>query len=308
MERPKVYDSFPYNGEPIVWLRLKVHDPFVDHFYIIESRYTFSGQRKEVLYSEMYKESFQPYLPKITFLILEDYLELDLSFSEWMEKYEGLSSDWMIDKEAWYRENYQREVVQRYLKEATNYVLIVTDCDEIVRPYVLQELPNMYSELSSAPVFLKMDMYNYNFSWYKNLYWELGFVVNDKFLHSNTFRKTYRSLLSVCRMVRTLHIPTEILSIDDCGWHCSYFMSLEDIVRKVSSFAHVEFYVPEHLTYEHVDKCIREGKELFGRDVPGKVTPDMLLPGDYQGLPNGWEEFQKELVTSQTLSRKRTLA
>ena len=300
--RPKVYDSFPYNGEPIVWLRLRIHDPFVDHYYIIESRYTFSGARKEVLYSELYKEQFQPYLPKITFLILEDYTDLDLSFTEWRQKYDHLSSDWMIDKEAWYRENYQREIVLPYLQDATNYVLIVTDCDEIIRPCVLQELPNLYSELQKDPIFLKMDMYNYNFSWYKNLYWELGYVVNDVFLKSSTFRDTYRGLLSICRMVRTVHILREIFSIDDCGWHCSYFMSLEDIVRKVRSFAHVEFNVPEHLTYEHVSTCIRDGKELFGRDVPGKLTPDMLLPGDYQGLPEGWEEFQEELVATQRLN------
>jgi len=104
----------------------------VDHYYIIESRYTFSGARKEVLYSELYKEQFQPYLPKITFLILEDYTDLDLSFTEWRQKYDHLSSDWMIDKEAWYRENYQREIVLPYLQDATNYVLIVTDCDEII--------------------------------------------------------------------------------------------------------------------------------------------------------------------------------
>lgn len=296
MGRPKVYDSFPYNGEAIVWLRLKVHDPVVDHFYIIESRYTFSGIRKDTLYCDLYKDMFQPYLHKITFIIIETYTD-PLSLDCWTEKYKGLVLDWMIDPQAWYRENYQREAVLSYVQEKEEpFVLLVTDCDEIIRPSVVQELTEMYQEVDT-PLFFKMDMYNYNFSWYKNVYWELGFVVTDRFLGSSMFQETYRGLLSICRMVRVFKLSSEVFSIENSGWHCSYFMSLEDIARKVRSFAHVELCHPQFLTHQHISACIRNGKEIFGRDVSG--GPDMLLPGDYQGLPEGWETFQQELVETQ---------
>ena len=76
---------------------------------------------------------------------------------------------------------------------------------------------------------------------------------------------------------------------------------MEDIHIKVLSFAHVEFNHPEYITKEHIHHCIQEGKELFGRDISDKVTPDMLLPADFQGLPDGWEEFQRDLKNLQRL-------
>lgn len=300
MELPKIYDTFPYNGESIVWLRLKLYAPVVDHFYIIESRYTFSGVRKDKLYSEIYTEQFQAYKDKITFIIIEEYDKI--SYDNWISKYNLLASDWMIDKRSWYRENYQREMVLPYLQDKTYFILLVTDCDEIIRPNLITELKEyMYYELET-PTCLKMDMYNYNFSWYKNLYWELGFVVNDIFLRSNTFSHVYRGLLSICRVIKNLSSVPNIRTIENSGWHCSYFMSLDDITRKVESFAHIEFNQPEYTTKEHIYECIQHGKELFGRDIQDKITPDMLFPADYHGLPDNWEIIQQELLESQEIN------
>jgi len=49
-------DSFMYNGEKVVELRLEYLYPYVDKFYIYEGRYTHQGKRKEELFLKKIKK------------------------------------------------------------------------------------------------------------------------------------------------------------------------------------------------------------------------------------------------------------
>jgi hypothetical protein len=51
----------------------------------------------------------------------------------------------------------------------------------------------------------------------------------------------------------------------ECGWHLSYFMSVNDIHRKIISFAHEECNRPETRSLENISYSIRYGKDLFHR-------------------------------------------
>ena len=67
-------DSFLFNGEPIVKLRLEYLYNYVDYFYIVESIYTFSGIKKQRYYCDKYIDWFEPYLDKIVFVKIETLL------------------------------------------------------------------------------------------------------------------------------------------------------------------------------------------------------------------------------------------
>ena len=63
----KIYiiDTFPYNGELVTELRLKYLYGAVDEIMVVESRMTFSGKRKEFLYTDRDRKVFDPYVDKV---------------------------------------------------------------------------------------------------------------------------------------------------------------------------------------------------------------------------------------------------
>ena len=68
MTTPLFIDSFLYNGDDIVRLRLEYLYNYVDMFYITESIYSFSGERKDEYMIDKNMDLFKPYLSKIRFL------------------------------------------------------------------------------------------------------------------------------------------------------------------------------------------------------------------------------------------------
>ena len=50
-----IFDYVLYNGEPIMEFRLKYLNNYVDRFIIVESIYTFSGNKKDELYCGVFK-------------------------------------------------------------------------------------------------------------------------------------------------------------------------------------------------------------------------------------------------------------
>lgn len=60
----RIIDSFSYNGEMVVELRLHHLMPVVDEFVVTEARETHSGVPKKELFIDRYRSSFQPYMSK----------------------------------------------------------------------------------------------------------------------------------------------------------------------------------------------------------------------------------------------------
>jgi beta-1,4-mannosyl-glycoprotein beta-1,4-N-acetylglucosaminyltransferase len=70
-----VIDSFPFNGEAIVELRLQILSPYVQRFYVIEARMTHAGQPKDALFSESpkWREIFGRYGDRISVVIVDEF-------------------------------------------------------------------------------------------------------------------------------------------------------------------------------------------------------------------------------------------
>ena len=116
-----VYDCIPFFNEvDILLLRLNILNPYVDRFVIEESTVTFSGEPKELVF-ETNKELFKEFLPKITYIVVDD------------TPIEG--ADTFI------RDYYQKNQLIKGLKDATSDdVIIFSDADEIPNPEVLKNI------------------------------------------------------------------------------------------------------------------------------------------------------------------------
>lgn len=92
-------------------------------------------------------------------------------------------------------------------------------------------------------------------------------------------------------------LPDGFLS--NFGWHLSYFLSIDDIVRKIESTSHREYDLLEYKSKEHIQECLQTGKDLYKRqDV---VFQQLVLSESGRYLPEGWEEFQNEILKLQQL-------
>lgn len=276
-----IIDTFLYDGDTILVERLKTMYPYVDFFYMVEAAYTFSGKKKPFLYSETAetKAILEPYMDKVIIVTLPEFPEVPMN---WIYSKISITSTYNENFEAWWREAYQRsfifDCIRKDLKDH-EYVLIAADVDEIVAPHLLKSLKEDYRSvhpvIQEKPVFMTMYFYYYSWKWVKSFNWTKPFVV-----HSNVLEKLYADTQSPTLLN---DIRVEMSSdnrIPNSGWHLSYFMTADEIARKIEHFSHTELDREHFKVREWVQKCIEEGLDVFKRPtencIPSKGIPYYL--------------------------------
>jgi beta-1,4-mannosyl-glycoprotein beta-1,4-N-acetylglucosaminyltransferase len=245
-----LFDNFLFNGERIVQMRLAYMHNFVDHFFLCEKRYTYQGKRKETLYIESCKEWFAPYLEKITFLVdesepFENTWENEFAHRNYSQQHIQSYGDARVAKRV---ENIPEE------SQKEKYMVIVADVDEIPNMHILYENRyELYAELEGGIVVLNQLQYYYNLHWVTHIS-TAAFLISDTFMKKEPDFKTHRG--------RKGTVTCEF----DCGWHFSFFMTRDEIRRKLESFSHTECNREEFKTDEKIDQCFFEGKDLFDRE------------------------------------------
>ena len=263
-----VFDVFCYNGEPIVELRLAMLAPVVDHFYIVESSETFSGLTKPALYKDIHANLFAPYESKITWIILD---------KDAFQHSQG---------NAWRREEASRNApLQRILSDMKSvekrrpYILLVCDVDEIPRPELVLKLHQKENyELMHKPIALQMEFFYYNFHWIKAFPWMHPFVINED------------GLLNSKATFDTIRLSPKASHIPNAGWHCSYFETIENIVRKIESFSHQEHNTEGLKSPAHIGMCMKNGIDLFARGCK-----EDLVEYDVSKLPTILLQFNEQI-------------
>ena len=280
-----VLDAFMYNGEPIVEMRLELLYPYVDRFIITESIYTHSGEPKDDLYfRKNFETVFKPYSDKVS-LVVVNTLPSDDNIPEWIKTNQSL-----IDKQSWWKESFQRDSISEYIKrEFRNvpFILICSDVDEIVNPMLLQNSQELYNNLQDNILHIGMQFYYYNFDWIVPEPWYQSFIITDK-LHGKFPLSQLRRSFTV--------LPAEKVAVVDPtqgGWHCSYFMSVSDVSRKLRSFAHTEYSHITDLT-ETIRDAIGNGKDLFLRSYY------TLTKRDHEtNMPSLWAKYDAKIKALQ---------
>lgn len=251
---PLIIDAFCYNGEPIAIQHIEYLFDHVDAFIIVEARETFSGNHKPYLYYERNSKYFAPFASKIIYHVIDRFPEMPV---DWPER--NAKHPWMVREAypSWWRETYQRDAIyqayRQHFSPQTKAILICADCDEVPRLTAIHALrrENMY-ERCDAPIFLEMQFFYYSTKWMKPYPWYKAFILNDAGMA--------RFGLSDCRVniAVTRYLP-------NAGWHFSYFLSVDQLQEKLSSFSHRECDKKEFSNEAHIEACFASGKDLFGR-------------------------------------------
>jgi beta-1,4-mannosyl-glycoprotein beta-1,4-N-acetylglucosaminyltransferase len=275
-----ILDYFLYNGDPIIEYRLEYLNDYVDYFIMVEARYTHQGIKKPFLYSEKNKELFKKYEKKLIIIIIDDFPDKnDPSFIN-INKNRKLVKEYSDDN--WARETYNRNYAQNIILERFKnqpFIIFVCDVDEIPNRNIIKYLKYNYSELHEG-VKLSMLQMTYNFRWKTTYYdWLHPFVITDvgtRNLSYNFVRLNQEGGGTKSKLIK------------NAGWHLSYFLTPNEFIRKIESYAHTECNKEEFKDRKKILSCMLSGYNWYNKYEKYHYTNE-------NELPENWKSFQIKL-------------
>jgi hypothetical protein len=236
----RVFDCFTFFNElDMLELRLREMDSAVDVFVLVEADHTHSNLPKEWIF-EQNKERFSKWLHKIRHIKV---------------------TDMPMSDDAWVNENHQRNAIARGLTDVeSDDRILVSDCDEIIRPRTIEYIKNSPSEKWC----LQMALFQYKLNYQRifgGAHTEWGMAMRGDQLASTTPQ--------LLRNQRHRPILPNIELVPHAGWHFAWQGDGEWLRTKLLSFAHQEYNSPENLeAYQDPDKFFeqRRGGPVFNTD------------------------------------------
>lgn len=247
----KIIDTFVFNGEWIVKMRLEFMSPYVDEFVIVEAKHTWDGKEKPFLYRDKWADIFKPYQDKIYWVIVDEFPTMT---EEWQDAHKNNTFN---RSNISFNEHYQRDMALQYIQDKhqeDEYIVNVGDVDEITNtdifhPNVRKAILNKLQE-QKQPLYLEMIYYYYNFYWRKPHNWYRSYIIDKERLMENPSLSYWRYQF----------IPNFVLR--SAGWHFSQFMEISDIQER----AHILYN--QELSSDHVKDCVAHGKDLVAEQPP----------------------------------------
>ena len=231
----KIFDCFTFNDEnDILEIRLNELNKFVDFFVIIEFGETHSGNKKQ---STINKKLLSNYKNKIQYFFINDFGNI---------------------KDSWEKENFQRNKINLGLRESNlNDIIMISDVDEI--PKLNKFDFNMVNE--------KIYAFSQTHSMYKlNLVRKEKWIGTKLCLKKNLKSPQWLRSLKVHKKYNFLRLD-KIFSkkyysnfeiINDGGWHFGWLKNVNEIIKKINSYAHLEHNTPEFNDPNYIQNCINQ--------------------------------------------------
>ncbi len=259
----KIYDCFTfYNELDVLELRLKILNPFVDYFVLVEATKTHAGKQKQ-LYFKYNKSKFKKWENKIIHIIVDD---MPNPGKLYFKKFWKLSS--VLGLGRWKPEIYQRNQIQKGLKNCKDEdIIIVSDLDEIPNPKKFDLLKEFTKR--DKIVLFSQNLYKFFLNGFVHSNWEGSRACNFK-----VFKKLFKKKGDRLRRLRNISLRIRMFlfkgkdnplrRINDGGWHFSYLGNIDFILEKLSNFCHIENYSSLDLKNPKkiIDK-IENGEDLF---------------------------------------------
>jgi len=277
----KIYDCFTFFNElDVLEIRLRILDPFVDYFVLVEATKTHAGNIKPLYFKEN-KKRFKKWEKKIIHISVEDMPDPGKIY---FKKFWKLSSALGLGR--WKPEIYQRNQIERGLKNCKDEdIIIVSDLDEIPNPAKFNFLKE-YAKQDKIILF-NQKLYKFFLNGFVHSGWEGSRACNFKL-----FRKKFNKKGDRLRRLRNINLRLEnkfssnlnkpIRVIKEGGWHFSYLGNISLILEKLKNFCHIENYSSLDLNNPKkiLDK-IEKGEDLFMDKLNiNYVKIDNSFPGE----------------------------
>jgi beta-1,4-mannosyl-glycoprotein beta-1,4-N-acetylglucosaminyltransferase len=224
----KVFDCFKFLNEiELLELRLMELNDVVDHFVIVESNKTHTGNPKEFILEN--NELLKQYGDKIIYVKVTDLPTYD-------------------SNNIWIPENFQRNCIMRGLVDKANPgdKIIVSDLDEIPNTEIIREHIDDPSFVS-----FNQNLYYYYVNCKQNCLWNGPIMANyGEFESAQQLRDMGRSGYNSYR---------------HGGWHYSYMGGPERIRYKVENIAESKLIIDNVGNVSDIESKMKSQNDLWGR-------------------------------------------
>jgi beta-1,4-mannosyl-glycoprotein beta-1,4-N-acetylglucosaminyltransferase len=254
----KIFDCFMYFDEDVVLdVRLNFLDKFVDKFIIIESEYNHKGEKRVPLFDI---NKFIKFKNKIEYILTDEI----------PKKIETINKDDSKDEiyrksiyNAWKRENLQRNQITKGIINANkDDWIIISDLDEIpdLRKIELKIVKNKF-------VFFKQDMMYYKFNLkLENFTWVGSKACKMKNLKTPQWIRDIKDKQYNWWRIDTFFSNrkySDILFVENGGWHFSYLKNPQNIEKKLKSYLHHIDYDLNPVGEKRIKEMITSKKTIY---------------------------------------------
>ena len=254
----KIYDCFMFYDEDLIAeLRFNILNQYVNEFIVVESKYTHSGEKRELLFNINKYPNFKN---KINYIVLENEPDnLEKVYDDDTE--DKKNSKYIMN--ALKRENYHRNEISKGLNKASpEDLILISDVDEI---------PNL-SKLDINKINNEIILFKQNFYYYKlnlkleDMPWYGTKACKFKILKSPQWLRNIKDKKYPFWRVDVLFSDKKYLNIkhiEDGGWHFSNMKTPADIEKKMRTYLHHREYDIKPLGTKKIEEMIKSKKSIY---------------------------------------------
>lgn len=250
----KIINCFPfYNEIDLLEYKLFVLNDYVDYFILVESTHTFVGNEKELVFEKIKNNDiFSKYKDKIIHIIIDDfpYKKPNINYQ---------------NREQWKNEIYQRNALSKgfdILQLNDEDVITIQDLDEIVNPELLIKVKN--NQLDIKEIYnLKTNVFFFNFKTF------IDNCFKSKIFSYKNFKESNLSIHEIRQNVDYYN------SLENGGWHLTWFGDNQFCKNKIQQFSHVEHNHGNTEDIQHIKNCVLKGntREPYNTELPPYYEP-----------------------------------
>ena len=253
-----------FDEEMLLDLRLNIMDKYVDKFVITEATYTHSGRSKKLIFDI---NKFSKFKDKIIYNVVD---KQPTNIEEINNSDDIISKDRKLIHNSIKRENYQRDMANKFLKDAQSEdIIIINDIDEI---------PNLekinFNNINNKIIIFKQKIFYYKFNLlYENLTWHGSRACKKKFFKSpqwlrNAKYKKYP--LWRLDIILSNKKYNNIRYVESGGWHFTNIKTPENLERKFLNFLHHQDFEASGLKLKNIKEMVENKKIIYDLNVDQK--------------------------------------
>ncbi len=260
-----IFDCFMYFDEDLLLdIRLNTLNKFVKKFVITEATYTHNGDKKKLLFDI---NKFKKFKDKITYIVVEEQPEKILIINKndtKKQRAEKLILNGMA------RDYHQRESLYRGLQDVKeNDLVIISDLDEI------PNLKNLeLTKIGNKIVIFKQKMFYYKFNLlYEDFIWLGSKAVKFKNFKSPQWLRNIKGKNYPKWRLDTYFSKkkySNLMFINDGGWHFTCLRTPEELEKKLLSFAHHYEFQESGLKINDLRSLINDKRVMYDHKVDQK--------------------------------------
>ena len=293
----RIFDCFMYYNEDVILdLRLNHLNQFVDYFVIVESTFNHRGEKKNLNFNI---DKFSKFQSKIKYLVLDDQPK-NIDKVKDSDTEEEKTIKYIYN--GYKRDHFQRNYISKGIDDAElNDIIIISDIDEI---------PNLekinFKKLNNKLILFNQKMCYYKFNLYqKNYKWFGTRACLKRNLESPQWLRDIKARSYPFWRLDTIFSKNKysnIIFVNDGGWHFSYLNTPQLIEEKLKSYTHHREYDLNPIGVKNIEKriknresvynlCVDQRKNQFSKGVKLDILNIEKLPDYIRGNKEKFKEW-----------------